>query len=81
PIGIITDGDLRRMLHKYGAKIAKLNASNIMSLKPKTIAPATMAAQAFRIMEEFNITQLIVADKNQYLGMIHLHDLIKEGFI
>jgi len=81
PIGIITDGDLRRMLHKYGAKIAKLNASNIMSLKPKTIAPATMAAQAFRIMEEFNITQLIVADQNQYLGMIHLHDLIKEGFI
>lgn len=79
--GIITDGDLRRMLQKHGARIAKLQASDIMSLNPKTISPSTMAAHAFRIMEQHNITQIVVAENDKYLGMLHLHDLLKEGFI
>jgi arabinose-5-phosphate isomerase len=80
-VGIITDGDLRRMLQKHGAKIAKLKASDIMSIKPKNISPSTMAAQAFSLMEQYNITQLAVVENGNYLGMIHLHDLLKEGFI
>ena len=77
-IGIITDGDLRRMLHRSGNTLAT-KARDIMTLKPKTVSPDTMAADAFVLMKSNNITQLVVADKGKYLGFIHLHDLLKEG--
>jgi arabinose-5-phosphate isomerase len=79
--GIITDGDLRRMLQKHGARIAKLSAKDIMSEKPKIIDSNTLAAHALKIMEQNNITQLIITEDENYFGMIHLHDLLKEGFI
>ena len=77
-IGIITDGDLRRMLHRSGNTLAT-KARDIMTLKPRTVSPDNMAADAFVLMESNNITQLVVADKGKYLGFIHLHDLLKEG--
>ena len=77
-IGRSTDGDLRRMLHRSGNTLAT-KARDIMTLKPKTVSPDTMAADAFVLMKSNNITQLVVADKGKYLGFIHLHDLLKEG--
>lgn len=81
-IGIITDGDLRRMLEKHADKdISKLNAKDIMSPSPKTIEPETLAVKAFELMRNHSITQVIVTKGNTYLGIVHIHDLIKEGFI
>jgi len=79
-VGIITDGDLRRMLQK-STDISNLVATDIMCATPKTISEDELAVEAFQIMEQNSITQLIVADENTYLGMIHLHDLIKEGIV
>lgn len=78
--GIITDGDLRRMLMK-GVDYQKVNASEIMSANPKTIPPDMMAVDALKMMKDNNITQLLVADGTQYLGVVHLHDLLKEGIL
>jgi len=78
-IGIITDGDLRRML-KNNSDIATLKAADIMSKNPKTIAANEMAIKALKTLEENNITQILVTDSNnKYVGVVHLHDLIKEG--
>jgi arabinose-5-phosphate isomerase len=76
--GIITDGDLRRMMEKKGLS-EKITAKEIMTSKPKSVAPSTMAADAFATMKAGNITQLVVVEKGKYLGFIHLHDLLKEG--
>lgn len=78
--GVITDGDLRRMLEK-GVDIEKTIAKDIMSPSPKTIAQDELAVQALDIMRKHNITQLLVAEDKQYVGVIHLHDLIREGLI
>jgi arabinose-5-phosphate isomerase len=78
--GIITDGDLRRMLEKSD-NIQKITARDIMSHNPKTIAPSEMAVNALDIMRKNSITQLVVAEKETYLGILHLHDLVKEGLI
>jgi arabinose-5-phosphate isomerase len=78
--GIITDGDLRRMLEKEG-DLRKLTAREIMTTKPKTIAPAEMAVNALDLMRQNEIMQLVVIDEDKYLGIIHLHDLVKEGLI
>lgn len=79
-IGIITDGDIRRMLEKdlYGNN---LQAKDIMSPSPKTVEPDAMAVEALNVMRTNNITQLVVADENGYQGIVHLHDLLKEGLI
>ena len=77
-VGIITDGDLRRML-KDNADISKLLAKDIMGTKPKTIAVDAMAIEALETMENNNITQILVVDGSQYVGVVHLHDLLKEG--
>ncbi len=78
-LGIITDGDLRRMLTKaqdFSAFLAK----DVMSAQPKTIQPAAMAVEAMELMRRFSITQLAVVDENHtYKGIIHLHDLLREG--
>ena len=79
-IGIITDGDLRRMLEKRD-DIRNIQASEIMSPHPKTISPNALAAQALEEMRARDISQLIVAENGQYRGIVHLHDLIKEGII
>ena len=78
--GIITDGDIRRMLLKKKS-IDGLKAKDIMSHKPKTLPKETMAVDALDLMKKHNITQLIITDKNKYVGMVHLHDLVREGII
>jgi arabinose-5-phosphate isomerase len=78
--GIVTDGDLRRMLER-GADISGLFARDIMSTTPKTVPPDTLAVKALEIMRSNSITQLLVVEGRQYLGVIHLHDLIREGLI
>ena len=77
--GIITDGDIRRMLSKT-TKIDTLTASDIMSKSPKTIHVEAMAVEALETLENSSITQILVTnDNNDYVGVVHLHDLIKEG--
>ena len=79
-IGVITDGDLRRMLSKT-ENISNLSAKDIMSTSPKTISTNAMAIEALKIMKANEISQLIVEDENKYAGVIHIHDLIREGII
>jgi arabinose-5-phosphate isomerase len=79
-VGIITDGDLRRMLSKT-ADFTRLKASEIMTKSPKLIKPDTMAIEVVQIMRSNNITQIIVAENGKYLGVVHFHDLLKEGLI
>ncbi len=79
-VGMVTDGDLRRMLQQ-NEKIDGLMAKDIMSLKPKTITPETLLINALSMMRGNNITQLLVVENSTYLGIIHLHDILKEGII
>lgn len=79
-IGIITDGDLRRMLEK-NVTFDNLKARDIMSTNPRTIESDAMAVDALQKMENHNITQLLVANAQEYIGVIHLHDLLKEGIL
>ncbi|MEP7237358.1 MAG: KpsF/GutQ family sugar-phosphate isomerase [Ferruginibacter sp.] len=79
-LGIITDGDLRRMLEKT-TSFENLQAKDIMSINPKTIAADVLAVGALDEMRRHNISQLIVEDNGKYAGIIHLHDLVKEGLI
>ncbi len=76
--GIITDGDLRRMLSKNDS-LEGLTAQAIMSKNPKSIAHDTMAIEAKEILEQNNISQLLVTKDGVYAGVVHIHDLIKEG--
>lgn len=77
-VGIITDGDLRRML-KDNTDISNLTAIDIMSKNPKTIQVDAMAIEALEALENNNITQILVEDNLTYVGVVHLHDLLKEG--
>lgn len=79
-IGIITDGDLRRMLEKH-TDITNAVAADIMTENPKTIGKDELAIKAFEKMEKNSITQLVVTEGSRYIGMIHLHDLLKEGIV
>jgi arabinose-5-phosphate isomerase len=79
-MGIITDGDIRRMLEKY-SNLDDLTASTIMNSTPKTIDKDTLAVTAFELIREYNITQLLVTDAENYFGIVHLHDLLHEGLI
>ncbi|MBU0695016.1 MAG: KpsF/GutQ family sugar-phosphate isomerase [Bacteroidetes bacterium] len=78
--GVITDGDLRRMMEKYSS-FENLKAIDIMNHTPKTIDYNEMAVNALGLMKQFNITQLIVLKDNLYFGVVHLHDLLDEGII
>lgn len=79
-IGIITDGDLRRMLSKT-EDFTNLTAEDIMSAKPKTIEADAMAVDAMELMEKYGISQLLVEENGIYAGVVHLHDLMKEGIL
>lgn len=79
-IGIITDGDLRRMLEK-NTDISDLTAADIMSADPIQVNADTMAVMALDIMQKNNITQILVSENEQYIGVVHFHDLLKEGII
>ena len=80
-IGIITDGDIRRMLEKTD-NISQVAAQDIYSKNPRTILSQTLATEAFEIMKTNDITQLIVRNENNiYLGVLHLHDLLREGIL
>ncbi|KVV15905.1 Arabinose 5-phosphate isomerase KdsD [Flavobacterium sp. TAB 87] len=79
-IGIITDGDVRRMLNDRDS-IADLTAREIMTKNPKMVTSETMAVEALNILEDFSITQLIVTDNGEYKGVLHLHDILKEGIV
>jgi arabinose-5-phosphate isomerase len=79
-IGIITDGDIRRMLNKTDT-ITGLTAQDIMTKNPKTIDSAELVSDALNILEDFSITQLVVVDHGVYQGVLHLHDILKEGIV
>jgi arabinose-5-phosphate isomerase len=79
-VGIITDGDIRRMLNKTET-ITGLTAKDIMTVNPKTIKSTDMVVDALNIMEDFSITQLVVIENGEYKGVIHLHDILKEGIV
>ncbi|TBX69269.1 KpsF/GutQ family sugar-phosphate isomerase [Flavobacterium silvisoli] len=79
-VGIITDGDIRRMLNKTET-ITGLTAQDIMTKNPKTIKSTDLVSDAFNIMEDFAITQLVVEENGEYQGVIHLHDILKEGIV
>lgn len=78
-VGIITDGDLRRMLENKLMDLEKTRAKDIMGKSPRTIDAKELAVSGFQLMEQHNITQLIVTDSDKYLGIVHLHDILKEG--
>ena len=79
-VGIVTDGDIRRMLSKTDS-IKGLTAKDIMSVNPKTIEVDCLAIDALHLMEKNKITQLLATKQGEYVGIIHLHNLIKEGLI
>jgi len=79
-LGVITDGDLRRMLQS-GVDIKTIKAGDFMTKNPKTIDENELAINAFNLMERHSITQLIVTKDGKYAGIIHLHDIIREGIV
>jgi len=79
-VGIITDGDIRRMLEKY-EDLAHLTANDMMTRNPKVIKREALAADALHSMRQHNISQLLVIQENHYAGIIHIQDLLKEGII
>ena len=80
-VGLITDGDLRRMLEK-SESLDNIHASDILSTNPKTIGPDELAVNALDKMRTYDINQLVVVDPSEkYLGILHLHDLVREGIV
>lgn len=79
-LGIITDGDVRRMIER-GVPMDMLKASDIMSVSPKIIEASALAVKAFNLMDKFQITSVVVTDNGQYAGLIHVHDVMREGIV
>ena len=79
-VGIVTDGDLRRMLES-NRDVSSLRAKDIMTRSPMTIPPDTLVADALHKMRKNNITQLLVTEEGKYLGVVHLHDILNEGIL
>jgi len=79
-VGVITDGDLRRMLMDK-KNIDGVSAKDIMNKNPKRVDKNMMAVDALNVMKQHNISQLIVTDKNRFVGFVHLHDLVREGIL
>jgi arabinose-5-phosphate isomerase len=79
-LGIITDGDLRRMLEKNNS-LEGIIATDIMTITPKSIGPESLAVEALDRLRKNDISQLVVLEGGKYMGFVHLHDLIREGLI
>ena len=79
-MGIITDGDVRRMVEK-GKPMDSLVAADIMSKSPKVVQKSELAVNAFGIMEKNKITSVVVLDGGKYVGLIHIHDVLREGIV
>lgn len=79
-MGCITDGDLRRAIHKFGGRL-DVKAVDIMTANPQVISPDTLLVEALDLMRTKNITSLCVVENRRYLGIIHLHDILREGII
>jgi arabinose-5-phosphate isomerase len=79
-IGIITDGDIRRMLEKYD-NISGIIASDIMNKAPKMIDANELAADALVVLKKYHINQLIVMNENTFAGILHIQDLLREGIV
>lgn len=79
-LGIITDGDLRRMLEKSN-DLTKITAADIFSPNPKTVELDMLAVEALEVLRKNDISQLVVTTNKQYMGILHIHDLIREGII
>lgn len=81
-LGVITDGDLRRMLEKsITLQLDEIKAADIMTKNPKTVDADALAVEALDLLRQYDITQLVVTTGTTYLGIIHLHDLVREGLI
>ncbi len=78
--GIITDGDLRRMLEKND-NIQQITAKDILTANPTTVAPSILAVEALDVLRTHDISQLLVVDNGMYLGVLHIHDLVREGIV
>ena len=79
-IGLITDGDLRRMLEKSD-DIRSIMAKDILSSHPKTVPPSLLAVEALDVLRNNDISQLVVEENGVYLGILHIHDLVREGIV
>ncbi|MEI6585838.1 MAG: KpsF/GutQ family sugar-phosphate isomerase [Sediminibacterium sp.] len=79
-IGIITDGDLRRMLEK-SRSLDQITANDILTPYPKTVGANNLAVEALEILRNNDISALLVTENNEYLGVLHLHDLVREGIV
>ena len=79
-MGIVTDGDIRRMLNKYD-NINGLTAKDIMTSNPKVIQADVLAVKALKTIQDNEISQLLVMEGEHYLGVVHLHNLVNEGII
>lgn len=79
-LGIITDGDLRRMLQR-GGDFGSISARDLLVRAAKSIAPDALAVDALLLMREYAISQLLVVEEGKYLGIVHLHDLVREGIV
>lgn len=80
--GIMTDGDIRRVVMKYSSKLGDLKAKDVMTVNPKTVEKSDFAAGALHLMEKFSITALAVVDTdNKPIGVVHIHDLLKAGVV
>lgn len=80
--GVVTDGDLRRGLEKWGGRLFKMTAGKVMTKNPKSISKEELAAKALSIMQSHSITALVVPDKDgKPVGIIHLHDILRQGIV
>lgn len=80
-LGIITDGDLRRMLENFSSDFFDVTAKDIMNVSPKTVQKDELAVNALSLIRKNNITQVVVTENRKYLGIVHLHDLMREGIV
>ncbi|MGB9667497.1 MAG: CBS domain-containing protein, partial [Thermosulfidibacteraceae bacterium] len=81
-LGVITDGDLRRLIERLGKALFDAKAKDVMTRNPKTIKKDALATEALNIMEKYSITSLVVVDdEKKVIGVIHLHDILKAGLV
>jgi len=81
-LGVVTDGDVRRGIQKWGKDLFDMKAEEVMTINPKAISPDELAAKALSVMETYSITSLVVSDsEGKAVGIIHLHDILKEGIV